>query len=218
MTTPQTLSDRFTADRFTAFLSRTRLYLAGLLWAGAAVMLSSCSSQEISIHKGETLELSLEQFFEGRTSAYGVFEDRFGQLRRQFRVDIEGRTEGGKLILDEKFLYDDGEQARRIWTISREDSTEDGLTFYTGTADDITGTATGMAAGNVLSWSYDITLDMGGTELEVRFDDAIYQMTDELAINRAEISKWGVQIGTVTIIFLRGDLARTAGVPDLTVW
>ena len=56
----------------------------------------------------------LEQFFAGQTVAYGIFEDRFGALKRQFRVQITGTEADGKLILDEDFLYDDGEQAKRV--------------------------------------------------------------------------------------------------------
>ena len=32
----------------------------------------------------------LEEYFLGQTSAYGLFEDRFGKVRRQFKVDITG--------------------------------------------------------------------------------------------------------------------------------
>ena len=144
--------------------------------------------------------LSLAEFFAGETIAYGIFEDRFGQLKRQFRVHIDGRTEQGKLILDEQFLYDDGEQAQRIWTITST-QTKDGFIRYEGSADDVTGTATGKAAGNVLSWSYDIELAIGDNDIEVRFDDFIYQMSDNLAINRAHVTKWGVELGTVTLVF-----------------
>ena len=172
------------------------------------IMLSGCSAPDIDRFKEGEPRLSLAEFFEGETIAYGIFEDRFGQLKRQFRVHIDGRTEHGRLILDENFLYDDGEQAQRIWTITAS-QTDDGVTIYQGRADDVTGIATGRAAGNVLSWSYDIELAIGDNDIEVRFDDFIYQMSDELAINRAHVTKWGVELGTVTLVFLRGKLAQS---------
>ena len=61
--------------------------------------------------------LKLEEFFDGRSYAYGIFEDRFGNLKRQFRVQIDGQTDGERLRLDEQFIYDDGETARRVWRI-----------------------------------------------------------------------------------------------------
>ena len=172
------------------------------------IMLSGCSAPDIDRFKEGEPRLSLAEFFEGETIAYGIFEDKFGQLKRQFRVHIDGRTEQGRLILDENFLYDDGEQAQRIWTITAS-QTDDGVTIYQGRADDVNGIASGRAAGNVLSWSYDIELAIGDNDIEVRFDDFIYQMSDELAINRAHVTKWGVELGTVTLVFLRGRLAQS---------
>ena len=61
----------------------------------------------------------------------------------------------------------------------------------------------------MLSWSYDIELAIGDNDIEVRFDDFIYQMSDNLAINRAHVTKWGVELGTVTLVFLRGKLAQS---------
>ena len=46
-------------------------------------------------------KLSLFDYFKGKTSAWGIFEDRFGNIRRQFQVDIEGLIDGNVLILDE---------------------------------------------------------------------------------------------------------------------
>ena len=48
---------------------------------------------------------------------------------------------------------------------------------------------------------------MGGRDVEVHFDDWIYQQHEDVAINRAYVSKFGIEIGSVTIVFLRGDAA-----------
>ena len=69
--------------------------------------------------ENNTPKLDLFSFFEGKTVAYGIFEDRFGNLKRQFRVNITGKIENNTLTLDEDFLYDDGEQANRIWKIKK---------------------------------------------------------------------------------------------------
>ena len=62
-------------------------------------------------------KFKLEEYFNGKTEAWGMFHDRFGNLKRSFKVDIEGTLESNILTLDEKFLYDDGEKDTRIWTI-----------------------------------------------------------------------------------------------------
>ena len=78
--------------------------------------------------------------------------------------------------------------------------------------------ATGQIAGNVLSWSYDIVLSMSGQQLQVRFDDFIYQLDQDIAINRAFVSKWGVEIGSVTLVFLRGQTAALMPEMNLAKW
>ena len=53
--------------------------------------------------------VDLFEYFSGQSRAWGLFEDRFGKVRRQFSVDIEGRVSGDTLTLEEDFVYDDGE-------------------------------------------------------------------------------------------------------------
>ena len=67
-----------------------------------------------------------------------MLQDRFGTVRRQFKVTIEGRREGPELLLAEDFVFDDGETEARLWRIRR---TADGR--YEGTAGDVVGIAPG---------------------------------------------------------------------------
>ena len=82
--------------------------------------------------KGSKPTLTLEDYFEGKTEAWGMFHDRFGNLKRTFKVDITGTIESSTLTLDEKFLYDDGEQDSRVWTIKILGNNQ-----YSGTASDV---------------------------------------------------------------------------------
>ena len=59
---------------------------------------------------------------------------------------------------------------------------------------------------------------MSGQQLEVRFDDFIYQLDQDIAINRAFVSKWGVEIGSVTLVFLRGQTAALMPEMNLAKW
>ena len=196
-------------------LSRVML-LGGMFLA--VTMATSCAPNKVESLAALTPKLSLEEFFEGETVAYGIFEDRFGSLKRQFRVNITGTVDGNRLILDEKFLYQDGEKASRVWTITNLGLGDDGLTRYEGTAADIDGKASGTVAGNALNWSYDIDLVTDDGTLAVHFDDWIYQQDEYVAINRAYVSKFGIDIGSVTLVFLRGKAAATVGPLNLEEW
>ena len=180
--------------------------------------LSACAKKDVTHLAERGPPLALEQFFEGESVAYGIFEDRFGNLRRQFRVNLQGTVSGNRLVLDEQFLYEDGEKAQRVWTIDKLDSGADGTVSYEGQASDIKGRASGRVSGDGLNWRYDVALNMDGRELEVHFDDWIYRQSEDVAINRAYVRKFGVEIGSVTIVFLRGKAAAAIGPLNLDKW
>tara|TARA_B100000963_G_C22534672_1_gene629190 strand:- start:205 stop:675 length:471 start_codon:yes stop_codon:yes gene_type:complete len=143
-------------------------------------------------------EFSLEDYFSGKTEAWGLFHDRFGNLKRSFKVDITGTLSGNELTLDERFLYDDGEEDQRIWKIKLL-----GNNKYSGTADDVVGSAIGEASGNALNWKYKLNLKIKGSTVKVDFDDWMFLQDRGILINRAEVKKWGLNIGVVTITFLK---------------
>ena len=195
-----------------------RLLLAAGVLITLFAGLSACAKRDVTHLEERRPTLALEEFFEGESVAYGIFEDRFGNLRRQFRVNLKGTVRGKRLVLDEQFLYEDGEKAQRIWTIDKLDSGDDGTVRYVGQASDVDGRANGRVSGNGLNWRYDVVLTMDGRELEVHFDDWIYRQSEDVAINRAYVSKFGVEIGSVTIVFLRGKAAATIGSLNLDQW
>ncbi|MDB0048517.1 DUF3833 domain-containing protein [Pseudomonadota bacterium] len=181
------------------------------------LLFTGCFQTDMKQFENNKPKLDLFSFFEGETIAYGIFEDRFGNLKRQFRVNIKGTTNNKTLTLDEDFLYDDGEKAKRIWTIEKKLDENKNIT-YIGSADDVEGKATGSISGNTLNWTYDIYLNIKGSNIKVHFNDWIYKQSDDLAINRAYVSKFGINIGSVTLVFLRGKTADNIGPLNLKNW
>jgi len=180
--------------------------------------LSACSTQKIQELANRTPALSLEEFFEGETIAYGIFEDYSQSLSRQFRVNITGTVEGNVLTLEEDFLYDDGQTQRRVWVITNLGVDAEGITRYEGRADDVIGTASGKVAGNALHWAYMVALPVGDSVYHIHFDDWIYQQDAHVALNRARLSKFGIEVGSVTLAFVRGPAAELIGPLDLENW
>ena len=148
--------------------------------------------------KGSQPIFSLEDYFEGKTEAWGMFHDRFGNLKRTFKVDITGTLKSDTLTLDEKFLYDDGEQDSRVWTIKILGNKQ-----YSGTASDVVGEAKGISEGNALNWKYKLNLKVGDGTILVDFDDWMFLQDRNILMNRAEVKKWGLNIGVVSITFLK---------------
>ena len=181
------------------------------------LLFTGCSQTDMKEFQNNTPKLDLFEFFAGETIAYGIFEDRFGNLKRQFRVNINGKIDNQILTLDEDFLYDDGEQAKRIWKIEKKIDNNQKI-IYEGQADDVEGKASGSISGNALNWSYDIYLNIKGSDIKVHFNDWIYKQSEDLAINRAYVSKFGINIGSVTLVFLRGNTAKNIGSLNLEKW
>lgn len=140
--------------------------------------------------------LILEEYFLGETQAWGLFEDRFGNVRRQFKVSINGYYDNALFLLDEDFEYNDGETDKRVWKIKIKDGG-----VYEGQADDVIGSASGVAKGNALNWQYTMDLPIGNKKVKVKFDDWMFLQADNVLINRAVVSKWGIKMGTVIIFF-----------------
>ncbi len=162
----------------------------------ALLVLSGCTNMKPTDFSGTTPQLRIEEYFAGHTRAWGIFEDRFGNLRRQFVVDIEGKWDGKTLVLDESFLYSDGEKDRRVWNIRKIDAHR-----YEGRAADVIGVAVGEAYGNALNWRYDMDLKVGEGTLRVHFNDWMFLQESGVLVNRARVSKFGIEIGEVTLFF-----------------
>jgi hypothetical protein len=160
------------------------------------IVLSGCTIMEPTDFSNTKPVLQIEKYFVGQTRAWGIFEDRFGNLRRQFVVDIQGNWDGENLVLDEKFRYSDGETDRRIWSIKKVDEHR-----YEGTAGDVIGVAVGKAHGNALNWRYDMDMKVGEGTLRVHFNDWMYLQPSGVLVNRARVSKFGIEIGEVSLFF-----------------
>jgi Protein of unknown function (DUF3833) len=160
------------------------------------IILTGCGGMKPEQFENSTPPLDLFEYFEGQSTAWGIFEDRFGNLRRQFEVSIVGTVDGNILTLDEKFTYRDGENDQRVWTITQRDEHT-----FEGTASDIIGVAKGVAYGNALNWAYDMDLKVGDSFWRVTFDDWLYRQPGNVIINKATVTRWGFEIGTVTLFF-----------------
>ena len=178
-----------------------RMFVAVLLVI--LVGLTGCSGMKVSDFEDSEPRLLIEDYFNGRTQAWGIFEDRFGTLRRQFVVDIEGTWDGRELVLREDFVFSDGELDQRTWRITKVDAHR-----YEGRAHDVVGVAEGESRGNALNWSYTIDLRMGDDTMRVRFDDWMFLQPDGVLMNRARVSKWGFEIGQVTLMFMKDNVQK----------
>jgi len=160
------------------------------------LLVAGCSTMKPSDFAGTEPQLDLFAYFEGRTRAWGIFEGRRGELKRQFTVDILGVVEGDRLTLTEDFAYADGETQQRVWVIDRLDEHR-----FEGRAGDVVGKAEGVAYGQALNWRYTLNVPYGDGTVALRFDDWMFLQPDRVMVNRARVSKFGFRVGEVTLFF-----------------
>lgn len=168
-------------------------YLLPLL---GVLCISGCGTTDVSRYAAERPQLDLQQYFDGRVEAWGMFQDRSGEVVKRFKVNMDCHWQGNTGTLDEHFSYSDGTKQRRVWTLQKLANGH-----YTGTADDVVGTAQGHAAGNTLNWRYVMALPVDGKVYNVNFDDWMFLQEDGVMINRAVMSKFGFRLGEVTLSF-----------------
>jgi hypothetical protein len=141
-------------------------------------------------------------FLEGRTLAHGIFEDRFGKLRRSFTVEMTGTMDGQVLTLEEVFVYSDGTTDRRVWRLEKT-----GPERFSGSCDDTLTPAIGHLGTERCEMSYKLLLDIGSRQVAVRFDDVFYPIDDRTVVNRSTVTKLGVRLGQAIIVFVKPQLA-----------
>jgi len=167
---------------------------------GLVMLLASCAAPKVTDYANQQPALKLQEFFNGRIDAYGIFTKRSGEVVKRFKVVIDARWETVDGVptgtLDEAFEYADGTRQRRVWTIR-----EVKPLHYVGTAADVVGEATGQASGNALNWRYTLSLPVDGSVYEVQFNDWMYLIDQKVMLNRASMRKFGIELGEVTLSF-----------------
>ncbi len=178
-------------------LRRLRRLAAGFALT-VPLLLTACASPTPADYAAQQPTLDLRQYFNGKLLAHGIVTDRGGKVTQRFTVALTGSWQGDEGTLDEQFSYADGRREQRIWKLTR---ASDGR--YTGRAADVLGEARGQAAGNALNWRYTLLLPVDGRTWEIDFDDWMFLVDDQVMLNRAVMSKFGIRLGEVLLSFQR---------------
>ncbi len=161
--------------------------------------LASCSTH-IDAYKDQSPAFTLETFFNGKLRAYGMVQDYSDQVTRRFSVEMIGTWQGNEGVLEEDFVYADGEKQRRVWYLTK---LADGR--YSGRADDVVGTAMGSVEGFALNWHYTLQVPIDGEIMEFQLDDWMYLVEDNHLLNRATMKKFGLPVAEITLYIERMD-------------
>ena len=166
-----------------------------------AFLITSCSNNSAmkpEDFKNKEPRLIIEEYLSGNVKAWGVLQNRSGKVTRQFNADLNGTWDGKQLILKEKFNWDDGEVQDREWTINKIDEHN-----YEGTAGDVVGKARGYSYGPAFKFEYVLLVPVKGKNIKITFDDWIFMQDERVAINRAKMTKFGIKVAELTVMFVK---------------
>tara|TARA_Y100000590_G_C15299994_1_gene855905 strand:- start:22 stop:570 length:549 start_codon:yes stop_codon:yes gene_type:complete len=148
--------------------------------------------------EGTQPTIKIEEYFNGKVKAWGILQNRSGKVTRQFKADMFGKFENNILTLEEDFYWTDGEKQKRVWKIQKLDENN-----YKGTAPDVVGTASGFQYGSAFKFEYNLLVPFKSKNIKVSFDDWIFKQDENVAINRATLTKFGFKVGELTVFFLK---------------
>lgn len=171
-----------------------------LLMSWLVAILTGCATH-IQGPNYQSMNPSFElfEFFDGPVKAWGIVQNRSGELVQRFEVDIDGRVEGNLLILDEVFEYGIGNGVkRRTWMIEK---SPDGS--YRGSAHDVVGEASGESFGNAFHWTYRMEIPVGKRTIEVQFKDWFWALDDNRILSRSYLQKFGFDVAEITLLMER---------------
>ena len=172
---------------------RSFLFAIVLLFVGCAM------KPPIPDSVGESFVL--ERDLVGDTVATGSFSAIDG-TEREFIAYINGSWDGSAVTLVEDFEFADGVKERKTWVLTQLDNGE-----WSGTREDVVGTARGYQDGKAFRLDYTMALpdDDGNPGRKMKFRDVIVNDLDGNIINNATVGLWGLRVATVNLLIERPE-------------
>ncbi|MEH6592583.1 MAG: DUF3833 domain-containing protein [Halioglobus sp.] len=169
------------------------------------LLLGACSSVSVDDHANFRPALDPVLFFDGKLTAHGVIKNRGGRVIRTFSADIVASWQNGVGTLDEAFVFDDGEVQQRVWTL-----TPSGDGTYLSTAGDVVGEGLLTTAGNSIFLDYVLRIAYGESSIDVKVDDRMYLVSENVLINESIMKKFGVRVGSIALVIIRHESSTPA--------
>ena len=163
-------------------------------------LLQACSRIPVGEYANNSPTLVVEEFFNGSLRAHGIVKNSGGKVIRYFNASINAYWVEGVGTLDEVFTFDDGKEETRIWKLVR-----DGAGNYLGSANDVIGTSILKVAGNSLFLDYVLRVPYEDGTLDLQINDRMYLVSERVLINESVMTKWGFNVGQITLVIEKDE-------------
>lgn len=168
------------------------IFLSTLIFTG-------CTNMKIEDFNNTKPEFIPQEYFNGKLRAYGLVKDRSGKITRTFKGYMIGSWDSnGVGTLDEYFVYDDGEEMKRVWTLKPTSN----KTFI-ATANDIIGESPMIANGNTVMLDYVMRVPYKNSTIDLSVQDWLHLQEDGVIINHSKMKKFGFIVGELVITIIK---------------
>ena len=170
-----------------------------LLIFTTTILLTGCASMKIEDFNNTKPEFVPQDYFNGKLRAYGIVKDRSGKIIRSFKGEMIGSWDkNGVGTLDEFFVYDDGEEMKRVWTLKPIENKK-----FIATANDIVGESPMIANGNTVMIDYVMRTPYKNSTIDLSVQDWLHLQDDGVIINHSKLKKFGFIVGEIVITIIK---------------
>lgn len=163
------------------------------------ILLTGCASMKIEDFNNTKPEFVPQDYFNGKLRAYGIVKDRSGKIIRSFKGEMIGSWDkNGVGTLDEFFVYDDGEEMKRVWTLKPIENKK-----FIATADDIVGESSMIANGNTVMIDYVMRTPYKSSTIDLSVQDWLHLQDEKVIINHSKMKKFGFVVGELVITIIK---------------
>lgn len=163
------------------------------------ILITGCASVKIEDFSNNKPEFIPQEYFNGKLRAYGIVKDRSGNITRSFKGTMVGSwDENGIGTLDEYFIYDDGEEMKRVWILKPTEGKK-----FIATANDIVGESPMTASGNTVMIDYVMRVPYKDSTIDLSVQDWLHLQDDGVIINHSKMKKFGFVVGELVITIIK---------------
>lgn len=194
---PQALSRVYIPRELFIRETQVKITRAGLTVV-LLLCLFGCMGVTVEEYAGAGPRLDPEAFFNGQLRAQGVVKNRRGVVIRYFHADINAYWRDGIGTLEEDFVFDDGSEERRVWTLEPGE-----VGVYRATASDVLGAGEAKISGNAMFLDYVLSVPYKDGTIAVSVDDRMYLVSPDTLINESVMRKFGIRVGEILLSIQR---------------
>ena len=168
------------------------------------LVLTSCNDVDIETAKEATTHFNFREFFRGNVEGWGTVENWRGEVKKTFKLNVNGVWDDGLSTITEVSEFSDGTTVNRSWKIILTPKGQ-----YAASTDDVIGNAVGFESGNAAQFSYVMRVPFAKSDIEVRVTNQMFVLEDNTVVASISMRKYGFKVGEINVFMRKKDMKES---------